>query len=228
MEKGKLVFNEIKNGETNTRVISDKSDIPLSTSYRVMKRWQGRESVEQRRGASRPTKYSWSDTWRLEQLVHRGKLKSVENLRHNMIQRDSPAVSIETIRRELNKSEWGFQQDNDPKTQHSPHKWLFWQENVDVLDLPSYSPDLNPIENIWRTLKVTINQKEIRETEAMTKKAVSYRENINHGFLHNFISSLTRQIDACVTAEGGVTKYFLNSDLKFIHYTSLCNKNSIN
>ena len=38
MEKGKLVFNEIKNGETNARVISDKSDIPLSTPYRVMKR----------------------------------------------------------------------------------------------------------------------------------------------------------------------------------------------
>ena len=37
MEKGKLVFNEIKNGETNARVISYKSDIPLSTPYIVMK-----------------------------------------------------------------------------------------------------------------------------------------------------------------------------------------------
>ena len=51
------------------------------------------------------------------------------------------------------------------------------------------------------------------------REVVSYWENINHGFLHNFVSSLTRQIDACVAAEGGVTKYFLNSDLKFIHYT---------
>ena len=200
----------------------------MSTSYRFMKRWQGRESVEQRRGASRPTEYSWSDRWRLEQLVRRGKLKSVENLRHNKIQRDSPAVLNETIRRELNKSEWDFQEDNDPKTQHSPHKWLFWRENVDVLDLPSHSADLNPIENIWGTLKVTINQKENREIEAMTREVVSYRENINHAFIHNLISSLTRHIDACVTAEGGVTKYFLNSYLKFIHYTSLCNKNSIN
>ena len=34
----KLVFNEMKNGEINARVISDTFDIPLSISYRVMKR----------------------------------------------------------------------------------------------------------------------------------------------------------------------------------------------
>ena len=102
MEERKLVFNEIKNWEINARVISDTFDIPLSISYRVMKGWQGRESVEQRIGACWPTKYSWSDRWRMGQLVHRGKLNSVENLRHNMIQRGSTAVSNEIIRRELN------------------------------------------------------------------------------------------------------------------------------
>ena len=89
-----------------------------------------------------------------------------------------------------------------------------------ILDLPSHSPDLNlNLENIWGTLKVTINQKGIREVEAMTSEVASYWENINHDFLHNFISSLTRQIDACVAAERGVMKYFLNSELKVIHYT---------
>ena len=51
----------MKNGETNAKVISDTFDIPLSTSYRVLKRWQVGESVEQMRGAGKPTKYSWSD-----------------------------------------------------------------------------------------------------------------------------------------------------------------------
>ena len=110
-----------------------------------------------------------------------------------------------------------FMQDNAPI--HSARKTKAWFEEmgIEVMEWPPYSPDLNPIENLWALLKKEayriypdLNSLEGKGDEAETKLFGILQEawsNIREEVIEGLIGSMPRRCAAIVKAEGWHTKY---------------------
>jgi hypothetical protein len=55
------------------------------------------------------------------------------------------------------EGEWWYLQDNDPKHKSNKARDYFHNMGILCIDFPPYSPDLNPIENVWNMLKQNVN-----------------------------------------------------------------------
>ena len=109
-----------------------------------------------------------------------------------------------------------FMHDNAPI--HSAHKVQNWllDEAIEVMDWLPYSPDLNPIENLWKLLKAEI----IRAHPELVSigngdSAMDYLiecakeawETLADGMLDKLAAGMQKRVDAVKKAGGWYTKY---------------------
>ena len=101
-----------------------------------------------------------------------------------------------------------LQQGNAPCHTAKAVKNYLFNNQIDTLDWPANSPDLNIIENIWHTLKRKIRKTPIRnKPELIHKTKKVWNEEITPHYINKLINSMKNRLEAVIANKGGPSGY---------------------
>jgi transposase len=102
-----------------------------------------------------------------------------------------------------------------------PHRGLIIRDilremGIRVMEWPPYSPNLNPIENLWALMKAELYRLHpelehapdtVETLDALIRGAQEAWHNIDNGILYRLATTMDHRIQAVINAEGWYTKY---------------------
>jgi transposase len=102
---------------------------------------------------------------------------------------------------------WWFLHDNDPKrTSGLVKKWLF-NNGIQLIDVPPYSPDCNPIENLWSDLNRRVESRFAHTIDELKQFIAEEWNNTSALLLSKLVASMPNRCKAIVDNHGHKTKY---------------------
>ena len=102
-----------------------------------------------------------------------------------------------------------FQQDNAPIHTSKQTRAFLLQNNIQVMDWPALSPDMNPIENVWAEISRKLDREKIANSNELFIKISEIWENLmsNPTYSMSLIDSMPKRVIAMIESKGGSTKY---------------------
>jgi len=112
-----------------------------------------------------------------------------------------------------------FQQVNNPKhTAKITKEWLR-DNSVNVLEWPSQSPDLNPMEHLWRDLKMAVHRRSPSNLMELDRFCKEECEKLPKRRCAKLVASYSKRLEAVIAAKGASTKYWAKAVNIYVHVT---------
>jgi transposase len=104
--------------------------------------------------------------------------------------------------RRMYRRNWRLQQDNDPKHTLCVAKKFIAENGINVIDWPSNSPDLNPIENMWQIIKNNVEKWMPQNINELKHFLVEEWEAISQETVNNLIFSMKNRCESILAKNG--------------------------
>ena len=88
---------------------------------------------------------------------------------------------------------WILQCDNDSKHKSKNSLCFYIKNKIKLMKWPAYSPDLNPIENIWGNIKHYLGSRTFSSISSLKKEIEDKWNQIDHEFCRRLIDSVKRR-----------------------------------
>ena len=190
------------NDDWQSTVFTDESSFQLFRN--TIRRWSKYPQEEKKRvPKNRQKVHVWGS------ISYQGKVgfHSFQNIMNSDYYVDILENNlIENAQRQFN-GKWRLQQDNDPKHRSATTKrWL--ADNVPaIMDWPSNSPDLNPIENMWNIMKRRIEKRKPKNINDLKTYIDEEWEHIEKDLVINLIDSMKNRCRLVIESKGERIKY---------------------
>lgn len=189
-------------------VFSDESFIQLQAN--TVKYWTKKGQVYQKPRAKDRKKIMF---WAAFCIKMKSKIEFIDGIMTGQVYMGILDSALKPLLCQLNskytktRGKYIFQHDNDPKHTCRIVKSYISDNSIDVMDWPSNSPDLNPIENLWAILKRRVEKRAPQTTQNLKDYVCEEWEKIDPNIIHNLVSSMDKRCNEVIAKNGEAIDY---------------------
>ena len=100
-----------------------------------------------------------------------------------------------------------FQQDNAPAHTAKDTKTVFETENIEILKWPAYSPNLNPIENLWGIQESNVDRRRPKDVNELQVFAKEEWRKFSQKIVRACINSMPNRLEQVIGRDGNMIDY---------------------